>query len=277
MADADMFADSNCMLRRAEPVRMNYSVSLQGEELERLLFAIETSVKVTKRFQFFLWAQGALQSFLPHETLVCSFGDLANMRVNNEVFSRAVIPDSFERLVRDSQNGLMPSMLKAWRSGGRQPVAINDACRAGGLALDQLRPHILCHGVAEPRRDQASSFFVFLGMPHPPGEREAYLAELLMPNLHMALQRMWEGEAEGGRDVPLDPLLSERELQVLAWVRDGKTNYEIGQILDISPLTVKNHVQKILRKLNVSNRAQAVASAVASGLISGSEPSARTN
>ena len=109
------------------------------------------------------------------------------------------------------------------------------------------------------------------------GEREAYLAELLMPNLHMALQRMWEGEAEGGKDVPLDPLLSERELQVLAWVRDGKTNYEIGQILDISPLTVKNHVQKILRKLNVSNRAQAVASAVASGLISGSEPSARAS
>jgi DNA-binding CsgD family transcriptional regulator len=58
-----------------------------------------------------------------------------------------------------------------------------------------------------------------------------------------------------------DPSLSERERQVLQWVRQGKTNHEIGQILSISPLTVKNHVQKILRKLNVSNRAQAAARA----------------
>lgn len=46
---------------------------------------------------------------------------------------------------------------------------------------------------------------------------------------------------------------------MLDWVREGKTNQEIGQILDISPLTVKNHIQKILRKLDVTNRAQAVA------------------
>jgi DNA-binding CsgD family transcriptional regulator len=53
-------------------------------------------------------------------------------------------------------------------------------------------------------------------------------------------------------------ILSKREIQVLHWVRNGKTNTEIGQILGISPPTVKNHVQKIMRKLNVNNRAQAV-------------------
>jgi DNA-binding CsgD family transcriptional regulator len=54
---------------------------------------------------------------------------------------------------------------------------------------------------------------------------------------------------------------------VLNWVREGKTNQEIAQILDISPLTVKNHVQKILRKLKVTNRAQAVARGIAARLI----------
>lgn len=43
-----------------------------------------------------------------------------------------------------------------------------------------------------------------------------------------------------------------------SWIRLGKSNFEIGTILGISPLTVKNHVQKILRKLNVRNRTQAV-------------------
>lgn len=251
---------------------MNYSGSLHGEELERLLFAIETSVKVTKRFQFFLWAQGALQSFLPHETLVCSFGDLSSMSVNNEIFSRAVMPESFERVARDPHGGLVLPLLKAWNDAGRRPMVPIDA----PLLAEPVGAHLLCHGVVEPRREQAASFFVFLGMPHPPGERETYLAELLMPNLHMALQRMWEGELQGGKVVMADTLLSERELQVLAWVRDGKTNYEIGQILDISPLTVKNHVQKILRKLNVSNRAQAVAHAVTSGLIPSVEGAGRS-
>ena len=52
--------------------------------------------------------------------------------------------------------------------------------------------------------------------------------------------------------------LSERETQIMAWVAMGKTNSEIGAILNISGFTVKNHMQRIFQKLNVFNRAQAV-------------------
>jgi DNA-binding CsgD family transcriptional regulator len=52
--------------------------------------------------------------------------------------------------------------------------------------------------------------------------------------------------------------LSEREVEILDWIAMGKTNPEIGLILDISAFTVKNHVQRVFKKLNVSNRAQAV-------------------
>jgi len=50
-----------------------------------------------------------------------------------------------------------------------------------------------------------------------------------------------------------------REVDIMEWVRKGKTNQEIGMILDISAFTVKNHVQRIFKKLDVVNRAQAVA------------------
>ena len=53
--------------------------------------------------------------------------------------------------------------------------------------------------------------------------------------------------------------LSSRELEIMGWVRMGKTNHEVGRILNISTYTVKNHLQRIFRKLNVTNRAQAVA------------------
>ena len=63
--------------------------------------------------------------------------------------------------------------------------------------------------------------------------------------------------------------LSEREIQIMSGVRDGKTNAEIGAELGISPLTVKNHVQRILRKLGVANRAQAVARCLSANVFAG--------
>jgi DNA-binding CsgD family transcriptional regulator len=61
--------------------------------------------------------------------------------------------------------------------------------------------------------------------------------------------------------------VTDRECQILEWVREGKSNQQIAVVLGISPLTVKNHLQKILRKLGAGNRAQAVAIALAQNLI----------
>lgn len=51
--------------------------------------------------------------------------------------------------------------------------------------------------------------------------------------------------------------LSAREEEIVARVAQGKTNVEISRILAISPFTVKNHVQRILKKLGASNRTEA--------------------
>jgi DNA-binding NarL/FixJ family response regulator len=56
--------------------------------------------------------------------------------------------------------------------------------------------------------------------------------------------------------------LSERELQVLALVAEGKTNAEIGDVLALSEKTVRNHVSTILSKLNLTNRIEAATYAV---------------
>ena len=52
-------------------------------------------------------------------------------------------------------------------------------------------------------------------------------------------------------------ILSDRESEIMLWVKMGKTNHEIGMILNISAFTVKNHLQRIFKKLDVLNRAQA--------------------
>jgi DNA-binding NarL/FixJ family response regulator len=53
-----------------------------------------------------------------------------------------------------------------------------------------------------------------------------------------------------------------REAQVLLWISRGKSNREIGEILNISPRTVNKHLEQVFVKLGVENRAAAAARAV---------------
>jgi two-component system NarL family response regulator len=60
--------------------------------------------------------------------------------------------------------------------------------------------------------------------------------------------------------------LTDRELQVLRLIADGKDNSQIAAQLHISPKTVKNHISNILMKLQIENRIQAAVYAVRSGI-----------
>ncbi|HWM13027.1 MAG TPA: response regulator transcription factor [Gaiellaceae bacterium] len=61
--------------------------------------------------------------------------------------------------------------------------------------------------------------------------------------------------------------LSDRELEVLRLIANGKDNAEIARELFISPKTVKNHISNILMKLQIHNRIQAAVYAVRSGIV----------
>jgi DNA-binding CsgD family transcriptional regulator len=50
--------------------------------------------------------------------------------------------------------------------------------------------------------------------------------------------------------------MTRAELEVLKWVRLGKTNNEIGMILGRSRFTVKTHIQRMLEKTGLDNRTQ---------------------
>ncbi|MBC7181955.1 MAG: response regulator [Marinobacter sp.] len=56
--------------------------------------------------------------------------------------------------------------------------------------------------------------------------------------------------------------LTVRESDVLLWIANGKTNREIGQILDMSPRTVNKHLEQVFRKVGVENRTAAAAGAI---------------
>jgi DNA-binding NarL/FixJ family response regulator len=75
------------------------------------------------------------------------------------------------------------------------------------------------------------------------------------------------GPPPGPRPATPFPLLTEREREVLVLIARGRSNDEIGRDLTVSQATVKTHVNRVLAKLAVSSRAQAIVLAYETGLV----------
>ena len=100
------------------------------------------------------------------------------------------------------------------------------------------------------------------------GIHAAAIGESLIspPIASKVLQRMRAVTLDQGAET-IRAELSERELDVLRLIANGKDNSEIAEALHISPKTVKNHISNILMKLQIENRIQAAVYAVRSGIV----------
>jgi DNA-binding NarL/FixJ family response regulator len=96
------------------------------------------------------------------------------------------------------------------------------------------------------------------------GIRAAVAGEsLISPKIAtMLMARVRDREREEAGQPKASPSLSERELEVLDLVAQGKANPEIAERLFIGETTVRNHISSILTKLQVDNRVQAAVRAV---------------
>jgi DNA-binding NarL/FixJ family response regulator len=101
------------------------------------------------------------------------------------------------------------------------------------------------------------------------GIRSAALGEsLISPHIaSKVLQHLRASSAQPEIAETIRTELSDREIDVLKLIANGKDNAQIAAELHISPKTVKNHISNILMKLQIDNRIQAAVYAVRSGIV----------
>jgi transcriptional regulator EpsA len=243
-------------------------------ELDILLANLETAVKVKSRACFFSWVQGVFQGLVAHEALVCAMPHPGASRLRFDwLGSYPIAEERFGQLCR-GDGGLLHHLVTAWKRGGCVPVLL-DATPSPDPPMEPVVEllqrmdlvNVAVHGLTGLDGNPVG-FFAFFQLPTAPSARDARMLELIVPYLHSAwLCANCERTAPAGvHRITAREILTTREAQVLEWVKRGKSNHEIADILSISRLTVKNHVQKILRKLDVQNRAQAVARGIALNL-----------
>jgi transcriptional regulator EpsA len=252
--------------------RLSESAALNQIEQLRFLRAIASAVEVRRRNQMFRWLEGEFQTVLPHRLMVCTLVDGDGHPLLLDRFSSAPIPSEVLEEISAEGRGLITELGERWLNSGARPLVLvpsSDRYVPFSVELTRLGLRACAvHGVLDHNKAAGSQFY-FFGVPTDRPAHLAYLLELLIPYLHTALIRVSANDQEGA-DPSGPALLSEREVGILELVQHGQNNMQIAAELSISPLTVKNHVQRILRKLGANNRAQAVGKAIALRLLNSS-------
>jgi DNA-binding CsgD family transcriptional regulator len=147
-------------------------------------------------------------------------------------------------------------------TGESRPIATNNPCCA--VLVDcGIRSGYLCGIPPTTGNDPGSILCFSSGEGHPYDPRIDQILRCLLPHMHVALMRT----ANRGEVESQSPRLSGREYQVLNWLREGKSSWDISRVLGITERTVNFHVYNLLLKLGAFNRPQAVAIAMRRGLI----------
>lgn len=130
------------------------------------------------------------------------------------------------------------------------------ACSPDEMAVINLNGSIASACQKGTGKVESTCMTAKLTTPTPPIANLEIL-QLIMPHLHDALNRI----ALERQSLIHNSLFTKRELEVLHWVREGKTNWEIATIIDVSERTVKFHLKNIFGKMGVTRRSQAAAMA----------------
>lgn len=255
---------------------------LRADPTEAIVRAAESALLVRRRYQFFVWSQSHLNQLIPHRLAVCGNYDRTARELVFDVFNSVSVEPTLLNALADARSPLMQRLQGEWLEARCRPTVVQVAQTLHTASLQASREALLAaefgavlvHGISRPDRPQEiESFFLFAAQGASDLVPRAALLELLLPHMHAAWQRVQSVERDvSGASQPLAPVIkpggvTQREREILGWLREGKSNQQIADQLGISALTVKNHVQKILRKLNASNRAQAVAQAMSLQLL----------
>ncbi|WP_235277023.1 helix-turn-helix transcriptional regulator [Methylacidiphilum kamchatkense] len=124
----------------------------------------------------------------------------------------------------------------------------------------------LSFGVVE-RANSITTLFSFCDKDIERHRRHEIVLGVLMHHLHMSFLKCCLPKSIQRLESTFLDTLTHREKEILKWIKEGKTNWEISCILNISESTVKYHLKNIFLKLDVTNRCQAAAKAIQTRLL----------
>jgi len=247
---------------------MSLNTAMNNVQKTQFIELLHESLGVRSHREFLLWSQGNMQEFLPHDIMIAAWGDFSLGLIYLDIVS-ALPQVRTDQMHCANLAPLLQRLFDYWDKESRVSFAFQTDAgifKENEFGCNNLNSYFkgmksaLVHGIKDAR-GRHDCLYVLLNSKAPSLSCRTML-EALLPYIDSSLRQLDHFPEQiphtPSCEVGMEPL-SGRELEIMEWVQNGKTNFEIGMILDISAFTVKNHLQRIFKKLDVMNRAQAVA------------------
>lgn len=209
------------------------------------------------------WTRTQLRPVLPHGALICGLGHLHAGGVSLDYLVTVDCPREHIESIRNRAGAIDTPILRRWILTQQAVYFDMDAPwpETPKVWLDSFRRYRLQNVVAHAMYDTArcvGTYHSLYRIPKQPDQ--VYIDTLcsLVPALHETLCRLIEQTAGKESLGMMVSAMSERERQVIQWLRLGKTNAQIAELVNLSESTVKHHISSVFEKLGLSNRAQLV-------------------
>lgn len=234
---------------------------MEKQHWENFFEVTTSSLSVTNHHDLNKWLETELTKFLSHEMMIYCWGDFNSAALDYDISAYESDQENIRVRNPDTFRIMMRQLYDKWLSNNSRWFMLHDT--------DEFFPHITLESnlklilnehktiLVYGNNDMGGKntcLYVFLSK-NPGIKIDHYVIGMVMPYLDAAIRRISGIVSLESEDDFM--LLSKREREIMHWVNSGKTNYEIGEILNISYNTVKNHLKIIFKKLNVVSRTQA--------------------
>jgi transcriptional regulator EpsA len=266
--------------------RRRGKVALAPDFSQKILSIICSSHAIQKHIDFYTWLQSSVAEVLPHNMLLACWGDFVgggqNSSLKYDLTSN--LPNvSTQALIKapEKVDDFMQHLHKLWTKNNSKWFVVNDLdlfIKEQGIdkncfkakfpeAFNHLNS-MLIYGINDLRGSD-NCLYVFFSEEKTFKVQDSVMG-LIMPHIDAAIRRIQhldqmkvvadtkEVVANTKEYLNYVSRLSVREQEIVYWVRQGKTNSEMANILFISQNTVKTHLKNIFEKLEVTKRAEAI-------------------
>jgi transcriptional regulator EpsA len=220
------------------------------------------STKIDSLYAFKMWTRQSLRVVLPHEVLCCGFGRLNSGSPSVDGVVSIDYPTEILQSIQNNAGGIDSPLLKRWLIR-RTPITFSGENPWPDMPanwLEQFRRFDLrnaaVHAVSDDRIS-IGTYYSFHRIPEHALPLYEALLEKIAPIMHLALSPLIFAAAEADPVSKALKTLSKRELEIVRWVKVGKTNKEIADILNVAEMTVKHHMFNIFEKFgDIGSRVQ---------------------
>ncbi|MDH4187622.1 MAG: LuxR family transcriptional regulator [Nitrospira sp.] len=203
-----------------------------------------------------------MHQLLPSDRLVAVTGPLLLPPTHPDQTAPTIInhsyPTEWLRIYSERHYTHYDPVIQTWAQTGRtfpwQNLIQNNMNSKTQEVMEEARHYGIRNGIIGGRIDRkqhAAAFIACTGGSHRDVIHYSAITDYLSQELATVLLTYNQTEQK-------HPNLSEREQEVLSWIKDGYTSRQIALQLHISERTVRFHVERLLSKLHAKTRAQAI-------------------